>query len=81
MKTIRIVKITKDFGQTKTYFPMNLITKIARHKDGLFIYSLTNSPWIYFSEIPYIKVIDATPQEQFLFYLNYEKPFVLEEKL
>lgn len=79
MKTLRIVKVTKEDGYTKKYFPINLITKIVQH-NGLFIHSLTNNPWNYYSGIPYIKVIDATPQEQFLFYINHEKPFVLKEK-
>lgn len=82
IKIVKIVKIIKKsnnvYGQ---YFPTNLITKMITHDDNIqSIFSINNHSWNPIKLI-HTEFINATSQEQFLFYLNYEKPFVLEEKL
>lgn len=90
MKTIRIIKIEKVIrGPNNAYekfFPSNLITKIIIYNENTQliytqrIYSINNHSWNLNPLLCFIKVINATPREQFLFYLNHEKPFVLEKK-
>lgn len=78
----------KDFGIVKVidsdmrdiYFPNNLITIIYEDRNKVKqILSKSGNRWYYYYGMDYIRVINATPREQFLFYLNGEKPFVLEE--
>ena len=75
IKTLKIVKVISN--DRLSNFPNNLVTRVAKKMDYAVIFSEHNIGWMYPN--PYIKVIDATPREQFLFYVNNEKPFVLEE--
>lgn len=81
MKTIKIVKIIKGFDNVyEKFFPINLITKtITRNDNTQGIFSVNNFCW-NINSLSCVELKDSTPREQFLFYLNYEKPFVLKEK-
>ena len=80
MKTVKIMRIVKVIKGPddiyKVYFPINLVTKIIKIGNRSSIFSVNNGPWPVLSSINFTK---TTPREQFLFYINEEKPFVMEE--
>jgi len=75
-----VVVIIKTKIDMPNIFPINLVTKIIKCEDGLTVIGISNyhSFWAHITGGS-LEVRKATDRESFLYHLNGEKPFILED--